>query len=169
MNARRRAASFSGRTTLKQAWIGFVVMTILCWGAYVPILHEGQSAIGGKSRGLWAFLLVGVAYFAVAVIGPLALLASRGDLHPLPSSKGAWVSVLAGVLGAIGAFGIILALMSGGRASTVPPLVFAGAPVIATLLAMLLHRPSRAPEWPFFLGIVMAAAGAALVLRYKPS
>ncbi len=154
---------------MKQPWIWFVVLTIICWGAYVPTIHEGQSAIGGKSRALWAFLLVGVAYFLVACVGPALLLISRGDLNPLPSSKGAWVSILAGVLGAAGAFGVILALMNGGKVMIVPPLVFAGAPIVATLITMLIHRPTKMPEWPFYLGIVMAASGAAMVLRFKPS
>jgi hypothetical protein len=154
---------------MKQPWIWFVIMTIVCWGAYVPTIHEGQNAIGGKGRALWAFLLVGVAYFLVACVGPLLLLVSRGELSPLPSSKGTWVSILAGVLGAAGAFGVILALMNGGKPTTVPPLVFAGAPIVATFIAMLLHRPTRLPEWPFYLGLVMAATGAAMVLRFKPS
>ncbi|RMF76051.1 MAG: hypothetical protein D6744_12700 [Planctomycetota bacterium] len=151
-----------------KAWHWLVIMTIICWGAYVPTIHEGQSAIGGRSRALWALLFVGVAYVAVAIIGPLSILAARGDLQPIPGGKGAWISMLAGALGAAGAFGVILALMSGGKPTTVPPLVFAGAPVVATLIAMALHRPTRMPDWPFYLGLVMAASGAALVLRFKP-
>jgi hypothetical protein len=64
---------------------------------------------------------------------------------------------------------VILALMYGGTPTTVPPLVFAGAPLVATLIGMALHRPSQAPSPLFFVGIVLAAAGAALVLRYKPT
>ena len=151
-----------------KAWHWFVMMTILCWGAYVPTIHEGQNAIGGKSRALWAFLWVGVAYFLVAVVGPMLLLMSRGDLSPMPSTKGTSLSVLAGILGAAGAFGVILSFMFGGKPTTVPPLVFAGAPIVATFIAMALHRPTRLPDWPFYVGLVMAAGGAALVLRFKP-
>lgn len=150
-------------------WLIFVLMTILCWGAYVPTIHEGQSAIGGRSRGLWAFLFVGAAYFLTAVLAPVALLAARGDLAAVPPAKGWQISLLAGVLGAIGALGVILALMYGGTPTTVPPLVFAGAPIIATLIGMALHRPAQMPSPLFFVGIVLAATGAALVLRYKPS
>jgi len=150
------------------SWLSFVVLTILCWGAYVPALHEGQSAIGGRGKALWAFLFVGVAYVIVAVLAPLGLLASRNDLSPLPSTKGMLVSALAGALGAVGALGVILALMYGGRPTTVPPLVFSGAPIVATLIAMWLHRPSTAPSPLFYVGIVLAAVGAALVLRFKP-
>lgn len=150
-------------------WLIFVLLTILCWGAYVPTIHEGQLAIGGKSRGLWAFLFVGAAYFLTAVLVPLALLAARGDLAVVPPAKGWQISLLAGVLGAIGALGVILALMYGGTPTTVPPLVFARAPIVATLIGMALHRPSQMPSPLFFVGLVLAATGAALVLRYKPT
>jgi hypothetical protein len=52
------------------------------------------------------------------------------------------------------------------------PIVFAGAPVINTLVAMLLHPPQggvRALPVPFLLGCVMAAVGAFLVAKYAPS
>jgi drug/metabolite transporter (DMT)-like permease len=152
-----------------KTWLLFVIMTIVCWGAYVPTIHEGQSAIGGKNRALWAFLFVGAAYFLVAVLVPIGLLAARQDLGSLPNTRGWSISLFAGVLGALGALGVILALMNGGTPKEVPPLVFAGAPIVATLISMTLHKPVKAPDWPFFVGIVMAAAGAALVLRYKPS
>ena len=28
-------------------WIVFVVGAVLSWGVYVPVLHEGQRAMGG--------------------------------------------------------------------------------------------------------------------------
>ena len=150
-------------------WMMFVAMVMLFWGAYVPTIHEGQLAIGGKSRGLWSFLLVGLAYFVVAVLLPLIILASQGEIRNFPSARGTWISLLAGGLGAVGALGIILALMSGGSPKVVPPLVFAGAPIVATLISMMLHRPQNAPSVWFFVGILMAASGASLVLRFKPS
>jgi hypothetical protein len=152
-----------------KTWMWFVIMTIVCWGAYVPTIHEGQTAIGGKSRALWAFLLVGVAYFLTAVLAPAAMLAARQDLANLPNTKGWSISLAAGILGALGALGVILALMNGGTPREVPPLVFAGAPIVATIIGMVLHRPSSPPQWQFFAGIALAAAGAAMVLRYKPS
>ena len=48
-------------------WAPFVVCTILCWGAYVPILHHGQTAFG-KNSALRVFLFVGVAYFVVSIL-----------------------------------------------------------------------------------------------------
>lgn len=151
-----------------QLWQWFVIGVVLCWGAYVPTIHAGQLAIGGANRSLWSFLIVGLAYFLVAVLVPGAMLASRDGFAAFPSLKGLSVSFLAGVLGAVGALCVILALMNGGSPQTVPPLVFGGAPIVATLVAMLLHRPERMPDVRFFVGILMAACGAALVLYYKP-
>ena len=34
-------------------WLLFVVLTLVCWGCYVPMLHQGQSAFGGKSSFKW--------------------------------------------------------------------------------------------------------------------
>lgn len=153
---------------MSRGWVWFVALTILCWGAYVPAIHAGQKAIAGRSAGLWAFLLVGVTYFLVAVLVPAGLLAVRKDLLVLPSRGGVGMSMFAGALGAVGALGVILALMNGGTPHSVPPLVFAGAPIVATVIALLLDPPSTMPSPWFFVGILLAAGGAALVLYFKP-
>jgi uncharacterized membrane protein len=78
-------------------------------------------------------------------------------------------TIAAGMLGALGALGIVFALVNGGRPNVVPPLVFAGAPVVSVFVAMLYNPPQNSPSPIFFIGIVMAAAGAGLVLAYKPT
>ena len=59
-----------------ELWLAFVVGAILSWGVYVPVLHQGQSLIGGKPSdgAARAFLCVGLAYFLTAVVIPLILL-----------------------------------------------------------------------------------------------
>ncbi len=42
-------------STMKWQWILFVIGTAACWGAYVPMLHEGQNAIGATKGTLSAF------------------------------------------------------------------------------------------------------------------
>lgn len=150
-------------------WLIFVVGAMLFWGSYVPTIHAGQLAFIGKHKGLWAFLFVGLAYFLTAVVVPTGVLLAIKDTAQFTNSKGAGVSLLAGVFGAAGALCVILALINGGKPIYVAPLVFAGAPIVATFVAMVLHRPTQLPHPLFFLGIVLAAAGAALVLRFKPS
>src|SRR5260370_33849972 len=61
-----------------EIWQAFVLGTVLAWGVYVPVLHEGQKELGdGKpsAGSVRAFLCVGLAYFFTAVVIPLGLLA----------------------------------------------------------------------------------------------
>lgn len=154
---------------MKAHWPVFVVATIICWGAYVPTIHSGQLGFGEQKGPLRAFLFVGLAYFLIAVLVPGVLLfVVKVEPTQFPT-KGVAVSTLAGVLGAIGALGIILALINGGSPLVVPSLVFAGAPIMSVFVNMVLHKPKSLPDWRFFAGIVLAAAGAALVLRFKPT
>ena len=147
-------------------WLPFVVLTVLSWGTYIPTLHKGQVALGGS--GIHAFLMVGVAYLMVAILVPGALIARAGS-WALFTTGGVAFTVGAGVLGALGALGIVFALANGGRPTVVPPLVFAGAPVVSVFVAMLYNPPEHSPSPIFFLGILMAAAGAGLVLAYRPT
>jgi drug/metabolite transporter (DMT)-like permease len=117
-----------------------------------------------------AFLIVGVAYFIVAVLAPLILLKAQGASWSFPS-KGAWISLFAGTLGAIGAFGVLLAFGAKGAPAVVMSIVFAGAPIVNAIAGMLMHPPKggiAAVPWQFYLGIAMAATGGCLVSYYKP-
>ena len=148
-----------------RTWLPFVAMTVLSWGTYIPTLHRGQLALGGS--GVHAFLMVGVAYLLVAIAVPGVMVARAGTWGTF-TPHGMLFTLGAGVLGALGALGIVLALVNGGRPTVVPPLVFAGAPVVAVFVAMLYNPPQEAPSPLFFLGILMAASGAFLVLSYRP-
>jgi len=147
-------------------WPLFVVCTILCWGAYVPMIHHGQLAFG-KNSALRAFLFVGAAYFLIAALTLTYLILSKSEPLEL-TRQGVTLSTVAGVLGAFGALGIVFALKSGGDPLDVAPLVFAGAPVVNTLVSMLWVKPTNPPGIMFYLGIVLACVGAAIVLRFKP-
>ncbi len=149
-----------------RSWMPFVVLTVLSWGTYIPTLHKGQLALGNS--GLHAFLMVGVAYLLVAILIPGTIIARAGTWH-LFTSGGMALTLAAGALGAVGALGISFALVNGGRPTVVPPLVFAGAPVVSTFVAMAYNPPQNSPSLTFYLGIVMAAAGAGLVLANRPT
>ena len=73
-----------------------------------------------------------------------------------------------GALGAVGAVCIIYAFRSGGLPTYVMPLVFAGAPLVNVLFSMVLHPPKQAPNPLLYLGFLLAAAGAGMVLYFKP-
>lgn len=154
-----------------EAWQAFVLGAVLSWGAYVPVLHEGQTAMGEGKPGagaVRAFICVGLAYLITAVIVPVVLiyLNLTGGEKLQFNSGGFTFSMLGGIAGAAGALCIILALKAGGRPLFVAPLVFAGAPIIASIIALLWHRKGQ-PGLLFFAGIFLAAVGAGLVLYSK--
>ena len=146
-------------------WLPFVLLTVLSWGTYIPTLHKGQVALNGS--GVHAFLLVGIAYLLVAIAIPGVMIARAGSWDVF-TSGGVTFTIAAGALGALGALGIVLALVNGGRPNVVPPLVFAGAPVVSVFVAALYNPPQQSPSPIFYLGILMAAVGAGLVLSYRP-
>jgi drug/metabolite transporter (DMT)-like permease len=144
----------------------FVAMTALCWGAYGPVLHKGQSLMSGSR--LRPFMCVGLAYFVVAVIMPFILRSTMGD-HGDWSFKGTSWSLAGGTVGALGALGIILAFTFGGKPVYVMPLVFGGAPVVNTFFVMLTSGKELGAISPFFYaGLIVVAAGAATVLVFAP-
>jgi drug/metabolite transporter (DMT)-like permease len=153
-------------------WLLFSALTVVCWGLYGIFLHNGQLAMGDPVNGRYkAFLMVGVAYFLTAVLAPLALLLIKGASWTYPGKGIVW-SLLAGVLGAIGALGVLLAFGAKGTPAVVMSIVFAGAPVINAVCALILHPPqggiAKLPL-PFIVGIALAAVGGCLVTLYKPT
>lgn len=146
------------------AWIAFALGAALSWGLYGPTLHKGQVQLGSPLR---ALLCVGFAYFLVGVLVPALALHGQGELKGF-NAQGATSATLAGALGAIGAVCIIYAFRSGGVPAYVMPLVFGLAPVVNVLYSMAAHPPKTAPNPLLYVGFVLAAAGAGLVLYFKP-
>jgi hypothetical protein len=148
----------------------FVLMTFCCWGIYGPVLHIGQAEMAGepgKLSSLRPFICVGVAYFLIAVAFPLVVLKTKGE-NGNWTTGGAILSFLAGAVGAVGALGIILAFKFQGKPVYVMPLVFGLAPIVNTLVTMLMARTFKQASALFYMGILIVALGAAGVLTYKP-
>ncbi|HEU4386722.1 MAG TPA: EamA family transporter [Blastocatellia bacterium] len=146
-------------------WIVFALGAALSWGLYGPSLHKGQVTLGSPLR---ALLCVGMAYFLIGVLFPVASLWQQGELKNFNSGGVTWATI-GGALGAVGAICIIYAFKAGGLPTYVMPLVFAGAPVVNAVVSMLIHPPKTAPNPLLYVGILLAAAGAGLVLYYKPA
>src|SRR3954466_1108529 len=152
-------------------WLVFALMTVVSWGGYGIFLHTGQMGMADPVNGRYkAFLFVGIAYFLTAVLAPLAILMLRGASWQFPGG-GMWWSLVAGIVGAIGAFCVLLAFGAKGTPAVVMSIVFAGAPVVNSVVAIWQHPPpggfgSIKPQ--FFLGIILAALGGCLVTLYKP-
>ena len=150
----------------------FALITVACWGLYGAFLHSGQMGMNDPANGRYkAFLCVGLAYFLTAVLAPLAILLIRGASWSFSPGGVAW-SLLAGIVGAVGAFSVLLAFGAKGTPAVVMSIVFAGAPVLNALYSLALHPPQggwgKLP-WPFVLGLLLAAVGGCLVTLYKPA
>lgn len=156
-------------------WLIFALMTVVSWGVYGIFLHTGQMAMKDAVNGRYkAFLMVGIAYFITAVLAPLILLLVKGgEWNPTHyPAKGLWWSLIAGIVGALGAFGVLLAFGAKGTPPVVMSIVFAGAPIVNAVVSLLMHPPAGGfsgikPQ--FFLGILLAALGGCLVTLYKPN
>ncbi len=154
------------------AWLMYSMMTVVAWGLCGIFLHSGQVSMGDPINGRYkAFLFVGLAYFLTAVIAPIGVLVANGASWHFPVKGMAW-SLLAGVVGAAGAFGVLLAFGARGTPSVVMSIVFAGAPVVNALVSLIQHPPHGgwgALRWQFITGILLAALGGCLVTLYKPA
>lgn len=153
------------------SWLVFALMTVVSWGLYGIFLHSGQTAMADKSNALYkSFLFVGLAYFLTAVLAPLAILVVRKADWNFPGAGMGW-SLVAGIVGAAGAFCVLLAFGAGGKPGVVMSIVFAGAPIVNAVVALAQHPPAGGfgtIKWQFYLGIILAALGGCLVTFYKP-
>ncbi|MBA3886900.1 MAG: hypothetical protein H0X67_14400 [Acidobacteria bacterium] len=146
-------------------WLAFVAGTVLSWGVYGAMLHQGQVKLGSPMR---ALLCVGIAYFLVGVIVPIVVLMAQGQGLGGFTASGTTFATVAGMLGAIGAVCIIFSFRAGGLPTYVMPLVFGGAPLVNVLYTMAIHPPRVAPHPLLYVGFLVTALGAGMVLYYKP-
>ena len=153
------------------AWLIFALMAFSMWGLYGVFLHNGQTAMGDPANGRFkAFLIVGSAYLLIAFLLPIAILLIRGANWHMPASGVVW-SLLAGIVGAVGAFCVLMAFQAKGTPSVVMSIIFAGAPIVNAVVALCMHPPAggwSALRWQFIAGIIFAALGGCMVSFYKP-
>ena len=124
-----------------QGWLFFSLITVGCWGLYGAFLHSGQMGMQDPVNGRYkAFLCVGIAYFLTAVLAPLAILIAKGASWTYSPGGVAW-SLFAGIVGAAGAFSVLLAFGAKGSPAVVMSIVFAGAPVLNAIYSLVLHPP----------------------------
>ncbi len=157
----------------------YALGTVLCWGLYSVLLHKGSMLmnpagppdVGSRMK---AFLMVGVAYFVVGIVGPMLVMKAKGTPMTFPSGGLTW-SLLAGLAGAVGAYFLLMALSSGrgpveskGLVLLVPAIVFAGAPIVNAIVSVTKDQVWGETRWPFYMGMLLAAAGVAMVMKYRP-
>ncbi|HEX3798185.1 MAG TPA: hypothetical protein VH413_05735 [Verrucomicrobiae bacterium] len=153
-------------------WLVYALMTVVAWGLYGIFLHSGQVGMADKNNALYkSFLFVGLAYFLTAVLAPLAMLKANGATWVFPMQGMKW-SLLAGIVGAVGAFCVLLAFANGGKPGVVMSIVFGGAPIINAIVAIGMNPPEDgwgAIPFQFYVGILLVAVGAVMVTYYKPA
>lgn len=155
-----------------------ILATAVFWGMYGPFLQWGHGAMeSGRMR---PFICVGIAYVVVAVVGPILVISvlgmeNEGGLLAGWTMKGIWWSFIAGVVGALGALGMLLAFNFGGKPHYVPPLIFGLAPVVNTFFTLSMNAQLREQlsnnlvRSSFFgAGLLMVAVGAVTVLVAAP-
>jgi hypothetical protein len=143
-------------------WLLFVAGAA-CRGAYA-LLGLGTAQLANPLK---ALLCVGVAYFLIGVIIPVASLSAQRSLSAF-NSTGLITATIAGALGAVGAACIIYAFRYGGLPVYVMPLVFGGAPIVNVLVSMVIHPPKAAISPMLYLGCLLASVGAGMVLYFRP-
>ena len=154
--------------------LGYVAGAVLSWGLYVPVVHEAAMKLQSSLR---AFLFVGVAYFLVAVLVPAFVIFGLGNdptagVSPNFDATPIGWGIAAGIAGAAGALCVIFAVTNAGKGGAlyVAPLVFAGAPIVNTIATITyFHKAGKPPEAPFYIGLLLAAGGAAMVMIFKPA
>jgi hypothetical protein len=136
-------------------WLIYALMTVVSWGVYGIFLHSGQLGMADPVNGRYkAFLFVGIAYFLTAVLAPLAVLVINGASWTYPA-RGMTLSLIAGIVGAIGAFCVLLAFGARGTPAVVMSIVFAGAPIVNAVVSLVQHPPAGgwgAIRWQFVAG-----------------
>jgi len=157
----------------------YALGTVVCWGLYSVLLHKGSLLmnpagppdVGSRMK---AFLMVGIAYFIVGIVGPMLVMKAKGTPLTFPMGGLTW-SLLAGLAGAVGAYFLLMALSSGkgpveskALVLLVPAIVFAGAPIVNAIVSITKDKVWGETHWQFYAGILLAAAGVAMVMKYRP-
>lgn len=157
----------------------YALGTVVCWGLYSVLLHKGSLLmnpagppdVGSRMK---AFLMVGIAYFVVGIVGPMLVMKAKGTPLTFPPGGLTW-SLLAGLAGAVGAYFLLMALSSGqgpveskALVLLVPAIVFAGAPIVNAIVSITKDKVWGETPWQFYAGILLAAAGVAMVMKFRP-
>ncbi len=153
----------NGNIQPAQLWI---LLTMLCWGIYGPILGRAGVEFGGSSS--LSIAMVGLGYVLLGTVGGLTLLSTG-----LVPDQGAWnrpafvKGLFAGLLGVGGNLALITALKLYHRPEVVMPLLFGGVQLGNTVFTCL-----ELKAWPkrgFAVGVLLLIIGVVTALTYRPA
>lgn len=154
----------------------FGLLTAVFWGLYGPALQT--SRVQGPGETVFKpFVLIGVAYLLIGVLGGLIGNQVIGGTFTFQPTTLKW-GFIAGALGAAGALTLTMAIYKGGGpkvASLVMPIVFGGATIVAVFFTLIskgelshAHPLQYVGTLAIVLGVVLVQAFASHGPAAKP-
>jgi bacterial/archaeal transporter family protein len=132
------------------SWFWFSVAVLLSWGVVGLLQKLSTNRLSGESATIW--LIVGFLLF-LPVVFP-----GRAALHL--SLTAAMFGVLSGLLNALGAWALLEAMHSGGKASVVAPFTAMYPMVVVVVAPFMLHETITALQG---IGVLCALTAVALL------
>ena len=149
----------------------FALVTALAWGLYGPTLGQARLADAAASP-FKPYFAIGIAYLVVAITGGLIGMWARGDSFDFGSAGAGALGwgFLAGLLGAAGAFGLTLAMFTGGARipHAVMPVVFGGAVTVSALYGIFSSGGASRGGPLLWLGVVLMLTATVLITTNTP-
>lgn len=149
----------------------FALVTALAWGLYGPTLGQARLADAAASP-FKPYFAIGIAYLVVAISGGLLGMWLRGDTFSFGSSGAGALGwgFLAGLLGAAGAFGLTMAMFTGGARipHAVMPVVFGGAVTVSALYGFFTSTAESRGGPLLWLGVALMLASTILITANTP-
>lgn len=146
----------------------FALTTAVCWGLYGPTLGTARLADPDHSP-FKPYFGIGVAYLVIAIAGGLVGMWIKGDSFSFASTGLTW-GIAAGILGALGAFGLTMSMFTGGARipHAVMPVVFGGA-VTVTALYSVISSGTRLKASPMlWVGIALMLVATIVITTNTP-
>ena len=147
----------------------FALGTALCWGLYGPTLGKSRLADPDASP-FKPYVGIGVAYLVIAIAGGLiAMMVVGKDKFVFTDGTSRW-GFAAGVLGALGALSLTLAMFNGGAKipHAVMPVVFGGAVTVTALYTVLASGGTLKGGPLLWVGIIGMGVSAVLIAANTP-
>jgi len=147
----------------------FACGTALCWGLYGPTIQHARSSTGQWSA-FKPYVFIGIAYLVWACLGGVAGMMLKKDSFNFVGTHSPAMTwgFLAGSLGAIGAFSLTSAMLSGGKPLFVMPIVFGGAVTVTAIVSVLELKDISKANPMLWVGMLAVVVGVILVAAYTP-
>ncbi len=147
----------------------FACGTALCWGLYGPTIQHARSSTGEWSA-FKPYVFIGIAYLVWACLGGIIGMMLKGDSFSFSGTQTPAMTwgFLAGSLGAIGAFSLTSAMLSGGKPLFVMPIVFGGAVSVTAIVSVIELKDLSKVNPMLWVGMVAVVVGVVLVAANTP-